>query len=317
MPNTSQFLRSLVLTAACVFSVGACNGPDSPASVFKAPPADMLWSLHATVPATTIAVGGTQQLGATASLSDGTTASSTPTVTYVSTDPTRVQVTSSGLVTGLGVTATAVPVIESVVTPGLTLVDTTFVGVTATAHPLKLFTLHPQPGDSNRVTMQNSRLIPLTATDLSDAPVAGLAVKYTSLNPSIFYISGNYVVGSMVGTAKLIASTLAYGVQWTDTVDFAVSNPLLGYLYCYTNTAGGCTFYTSLTVIGVGGEIDFTNFSAGPMTLTFNDPSTITGGNIVDAAKSSTSVRVFTAAGTYKAQDPYGNSTTILVLPAN
>ena len=148
------------------------------------------------------------------------------------------------------------------------------------------------------------------------AASVALAVPYVYVIIDASFFFGGVGLACHV-TLVLVASALAYGVQWTDTVDFAVSNPLLAYLYCYTNTAGGCKFYTALTVIGVGGTVNFGNFSAGPMTLTFDDPSTITGGNIVDAAKNSTSVRVFTAAGTYTAKDPYGNSSIILVLPPN
>lgn len=327
MPNTFH-VRSLTFAtrllcasagvAVCLLSFGACNGTDTPVAVFQTPPADMLWSLHATIPATTVAVGGTQQLGATASLLDGTPASSTPTVTYVSANPTKVQVTSSGLVTGLGVTTAPVPVVESVVTPSLTLVDTTLVSVTATAHPLKVFSIHPQPGDSNRVTLQNSRQVPLTATDSSNAAVTGLAVRYTSLSPNIFYVSGTSIVASAIGTGKLVASTVAYGVSRTDTMDYSVVNPMSVYLYCYTNTPAGCIFYTAVTVVGVGGTVNFYNYSQGPMSLTFDDTTTITGGNIVNAGLSTSVPRVFTAVGTYKVRDSNnGNSALIVVLPPN
>lgn len=290
----------------------ACSG-DSPIAL-KSVPGDMLWALHATISATTVAVGGTQQLGAAAYLADGTVASNTPPVTYVSTNPTKVQVSSSGLVTGLGVTSTPSVVVASIVTPLITLVDTILVAVTATAHPLKTFSLH---AGTTQVAQSSSISIPLIVTDSNDVGVSGLAVKYKSLNPNIFYIQGSSLVGATTGTAALIASTTSYGVARADTVNVTVTYPMVVYVYCYNKANTGRDFSSATTIIGVGGTVNFYNFLGSPITITFDDTTGITGGNIVDLANSSLAARVFTAAGTYTFHSQTGGTAMVVVLPNN
>jgi hypothetical protein len=299
--------------AFAIALIGAACSGDSPIAL-KTTPGDMLWSLRATIGAATVAIGGTQQLGAKAYLADGTLASNTPPVTYVSTNPTKVQVSSSGLVTGLAVTSAPAVVVASMATPSITLVDTILVAVTATAHPLKTFTLHSGP---TSFAQAGSLPIPLTATDSNDAAVSGLAVKYTSLNPAIFYVNGSSLIGATTGTAALIASTTSYGVAHADTLNITVTNPMVAYIYCYNKANTGRDFSSATTIIGVGGTVNFYNFLGSPITITFDDPTNITGGNIVNLATSTLAVRVFTAAGTYNFHNQTGGTATVVVIPNN
>jgi hypothetical protein len=300
------------LSLAAALAGAACSG-DSPIALKNAP-GDMLWSLHATISAVTVAIGGTQQLGAAAYFSDGSLASTTAPITYTSTNPTKVQVSSSGLVTGLAVTSAPAVVVASMATPSITLVDTILVAVTATAHPLKTFSLHTGP---TSFAQASSIPIPLTATDSSDAAVSGLAVKYTSLNPNIFYVNGTSLIGATTGTTALIASTTSYGVARTDTVNITVTNPMVAYLYCYNKANTGRDFSSTTTIIGVGGTVNFYNFLGSPITITFDDPTNITGGNIVNLANSTSAARVFTAAGTYNFHSQTGGTATVVVIPNN
>jgi hypothetical protein len=291
--------RSIIVTcaiAACIVAgcaMTACSG-DSPVAL-KETPGDMLWTLQADVPAVTLAVGGTQQLSATIRRIDGSVASDAPAVKYVSANPLKVQVTSSGLVTGLATTSAPVTIAQSVTRDGVTLVDTTIVSVTATAHPLKTFSVQTV---STRIPQNGTLSIPLTATDSNDAPVTGLAVKYTSLNPGILNPVSGLIYAYTIGSTKFTAFTASYGVTRVDTVDLTVIYPMLTSVICYNKATTGRDFSTTTAVVGVGGTINFNNITGSPLSITFSDPTAVVGGNIVGVGSGITQ-RTFNTAGTY------------------
>lgn len=284
---------SIAFCTILTCAITACSG-DSPVAL-KATPGEMLWTLQADVPAVTLAVGGTQQLSATIRRIDGSVAPDAPAVKYVSANPLKVQVTASGLVTGLATTSAPVAIAQSVSRDGVTLVDTAIVSVTATAHPLKTFSVQTT---STRIPQNGTLAIPLTATDSSDAPVTGLAVKYTSLNPSILNPSSGLIYAYTIGSTKFTAFTASYGVTRVDTVSLTVIYPTLVTLICYNKVTTGRDFSTTTAVVGVGGTINFLNVTGSPLSITFSDPSVVAGGNIVGVGSGATP-RTFNTAGTY------------------
>jgi len=304
------------LLAACPLAVAlaaaGCSG-DSPASL----PTDltaMPWTLRQDIGAATVAVGGTQQLTVTATRLDGDTVA-TPALTFTSGDVNKVTVTAAGLVTGVAVTTTAVPVIASAFVNGVTLADTTMVVVTATARAFNTFSIHPAPTDSARLPQGGSRFLTFKATDSSGAAITTLSVKYQSLDPRIISISYGSLLGTLRGSAKLVASTTSYGVTRVDTVEYTVTYPMTAYTYVYATAP----FFTNkLPIVGVGGSVSWYNYSGAPATLTFSDSTGVVGGgNIVNLAAYAGATRTFTVPGNYVVSDGAGHTMTVGVLANN
>jgi len=324
MSKIRSFLPTGLCGGAAALLLAACGGADSPIAV-RANPGLMLWRLSADTRAVTVAVGGTQQLSATTYLVDGSVApAGTGTITYTSATPLKVQVTPSGLVTGLAVTSAPVSVIASIYQDGLSLVDTIPVGVTATVRPIKSFGF---VRDSTRIPQGSSFAIPLKITDSSNTVLTDIAVRYTTLTPAIFTMSGASNIYTYTrGTAKLAAATTAYGVTYTDTIDLTVTNPMLVYVYCYNKATSLRDFSATTYVVGEGGTLNISNSTGAVLNLTFSDPSafgdpaaptsTVNAGNIVNAAASATSPRKALRAGTYTVTNvATGGQATIYVLP--
>ena len=125
MSNSNLFLRAggrhygfIPLCIALALLIVACQGEESPFTV-KDSPGDVAWTLRSEIGAVTVAIGGTQQLNTTPRKVDGTLATTAPPVTYVSDNPLVVQVSPSGLVTGLDATVTPANIIASVSADGV------------------------------------------------------------------------------------------------------------------------------------------------------------------------------------------------------
>jgi len=310
MPKFAFARRCATLVAGAVL-MAACSG-ESP-TAFTDHAGDLLWTIHAEIGAVTLAVGGTQQLSATVRLASGAIATNAPAVTYTSADPLNVRVTSSGLLTGLGVTSAPSAVVASVTSQGQTLTDTVWVAVTATARPIKTFSLH---GGQVQIPQGGSIAVPLTVTDSSNNTLFNLAIKYTSLNPNILNISYGYINGYVKGTTKFVASTMSYGVLRADTVDLSVVNPMNVTVYCYNRASAGYDFNVSTIIIGVGGSAVFANYTGGALSITFSSGvENIPNGNIVNAGSYSFTTRTFPVAGTYPFTNQNGAPGKVVVLP--
>jgi len=314
MPIFSR-ARAATACTALTLVLAACGGTDSPFTVYPKPPDGMLWTLRADQQAVTLAVGETQQLTAKAFLSSGASASETPAVSYVSTNPLKVDVTATGLVTANGETSSPVPIVATIQTPRLALVDTIWVGVTTTRMPIKTFTLHNGDPAGIRFAQGDYVPIPITVVDSSDNDLSyDLSIKYTTLSPSMLAIYGTYVNAVSSGKTKMVASTTSYGKTFIDTVDVTIGYPTTAYEYCYNNGAGGCRWGVPLMAVAVGGTVYFYNFTPTPMTLVFDDPSVVPGGSVTINNGTSKPV-AFPTAGTYTFKNPNGGNGTIVVLP--
>lgn len=305
----------VVAMAGSIAVFGACSG-DSPVSVHDNDTA-LPWSMHNDAGAVNIAVGGTQQLHATALTLDGTPAANVPAATFSSSDPTTVTVTPDGLVTGVAVTQAPVPVFSSVVMGGVTFADTTQVMVTADAHPLKTFSIHPAPGDSAKFGLGGGVYINLVAVDVDDTPLYDLTVKYTSSDPAVAQVSYGYLYSQARGTTQIIASATAYGTAWADTVLYTITNPMTANMYCYGHVGisfGLAPFNPNMAVVGVGGTVTWRNFSQHPLVLTFDDPTAVPGGVLNFPTNGSSQVYTFTKAGIFTFKDDLGDPGTIAVV---
>jgi plastocyanin len=275
------------------------------------------WIMHNDAGAVTVAVGGTQQIHAVALTLDGTPAANVPAATFTSSDPSTATVTSDGLVTGVAVTQTPTLVFSSVVINGVTFADTTQVAVTATAHPLKSFSIHPAPGDSAKFGLGGSATINLVAIDLTNTQQYDLAVKYTSSDPFVGQVYYGYLYAQARGTTNIIASATAYGTAWADTVLYTVTNPMTAYMYCYGHVGisfGLAPFNPNMAVVGVGGTVTWYNYSQLARVLTFDDPTAVPGGVLNFPTNGSSQHYTFTKAGIYTFKDDLGDPGTVAVV---
>lgn len=293
--------------------IAACSG-DSPVSL--AHDGAEAWSVQASAGAVTLAVGATQQLTATVRTMSGAVLTDGAAVTFTSTDTDKVTVSAAGLITGRALTPTPVPIVTSLIVRGVTLADTTIVAVTAEAHPLKKFSIHPAPPDSMHFGLGEYKLLTLVATDSSDTMLYDLAVKYTSLNPLVTAVQYGQLYGYARGTAAIIASTVSYGIARADTVLFTVTNPITARVYYSAGVPGQPVLSPSTAVIGVGGQVIWTNGSTDAMTITFaNSGTSPIGGTVLSALRYGQTSLVFPAAGSYSYTDSFGNSGLVVVLP--
>jgi len=278
-------------------------------------PGDLIWTVRADAPAVTLAVGATQQLSATALTADGAKVLGGPAATFVSKDPSRVKVTPAGSVTAVAATTAPVSVTVSLTANGITLVDTVLVAVTPVARPIKTFAFRP---DSTRFPQGAYVTAPLVVTDSSDAPVTGLAIKFTSLDTRILRMNGtNTIMALRRGKAKLVVSTMSYGVARSDTVEYTVTNPMTASVGYYDRATLAQEISPLQVFVGAGGSVTFYNLTGSALSVTFADTTGVVGGNLVNVANSSVTLRTFRVPGIYNFANQNGVAGSVVVLPAD
>lgn len=185
-------------------------------------------------------------------------------------DTTKVDVSSNGLVTALGTTS-EVRVEAALAVGPVTHTDTVRIQVTdlqLPPHPA-IFSIHPVPPEDsvwgwvpyqtdmdvaffNESSFDFSPRVTLNVTDADGAPIVGLPVLFTSLNPDVATIDP--IEGTVKilqpGYVRLVAETMAYGTVKADTVTYTVTQPILQEISVQLGLTGKSDF----TSLGYPGE---------------------------------------------------------------
>ena len=305
--TTSLALAQLAVALLAVVSgaVLGCTG-DTATNVQTIPVGsnpNVFWALRLNQHAINMALtspSNTLQLTATPVTAAGTPLVGAGSATFTAKDST-VSVSASGVVTAHYQTSLT-QVIASLQVKGVTLADTAFIQVKATAPAaLSTFSMQPGPGtgDSAKVTIDSEHVYwPVTATNgagtVCDSTGCPLLIAYASSNPARAHlggIAGNGGVGPRIvqfpengnfqfnttGHVYLIAETWAYGDSLRDSVDFTVGLQL-NIVNILTEPSSGAPVSFSVTpkvVVGVGATLNFWNKVPTPLDIVFNDTTGI------------------------------------------
>jgi hypothetical protein len=276
-------LRFLSITIALALIVSGCATDAVVESAPRVNDTQMYWALtldyHA-VTLSTVAPYDTIRLTATPRTFEGTALTDLPAPTYTSLDLDRATVDPDGLVHVLQ-PGLNIPVMASLATGNLRHADTAFFNVTSLSAPpvLATFSIHPIPPDSAK-TAESKSIVALAGT-ADDTEITGLAVYYTSLDPSFATIgrSTGFLQPVQPGHVTLTATATAYGVTKTDTVRYTLGYPLTQLLTVIPQkNASGQTvngFSPPLLQLGPGGSVLIINETTTPTDLTFDDPTNV------------------------------------------
>lgn len=310
-----------VLPLVLLQAMTGCN-PEELVSLRHPDPTLIFWSLTTDIQATTLAVGGQQQLVATPRYASGDPIANTPVATFRSTDPTRVSVNETGMLTGVAAT-TGLNVIASMTVDGVTNADTTRVIVTATSRELASIELVTNPVTVGTVIgMGFDQNITFIARDAAGATIPGLAVAFHSLDPTVAAFFPTRIVPRQRGTARFVATTTSYGVTAADTVTFTIVYPTRAAIRMVNSATAPLSFSPNSAIVGVGAVVTWTNATglntaeSGDVTFD-NGVENIQGGHIPALARLGVASRTFLAAGTYSYKNSLNGATGTIIVREN
>ncbi|HWZ60365.1 MAG TPA: hypothetical protein VNW46_15405 [Gemmatimonadaceae bacterium] len=275
--------RRLTQVWMALLALSGCDkSPTIPAP--QTDPAQLYYSLtlndHA-VTLSTVAPYDTITLTASPRSAVGVPLATVGTPTFTSLDLDHVQVDSvTGRVHAIA-TGRAIGVVAALAIGGVTHADTVMINVTDTATPptLTTFSVQPRPGDSTKVSVDGGGAITPRALDGSGNPIPGIAVYYTSSDPTIAYIdrSAGYFVPVRPGKVRFTATTTVYGVTKRDSVQWTIGHILYGVVTITpeVNAQGKivATYVPDSIVMEVGGRVTFQNLAGPPTDVTFDNPA--------------------------------------------
>lgn len=187
---------------------------------------------------------------------------------YVSGDLAKVHVTPEGVVVALGHTGPIV-VTATLTANDVTHTDSVTIVVDDLASPpkLKTFSVQPVAPDSAKSGPGLPAYLPLRAADSNDVPLAmaygfndGYPVFYRTSDPSIATIGGDgSIAGNRLGTIKLYAGTMLYGIAKADTVTWRIGWPIfLNVLLRLPGAGAGAGAFTpSEITVGIGASVSW------------------------------------------------------------
>lgn len=319
IPTWSSRSRAAVvplLASLAVASSPACGGDSlKPQSLIDQN--ELYWRLdldHRAILLSTAAPFDTLKLTATPRNYRGDALSGVPIPTFVSQDISKVVVTSEGVLRAIDPTTpgTVVAVMARLTIGDLTHVDTAFVSVVSTDSPpvLTSFSIQPIPPDSAKlgaavVVFQNISLLladtlPVRATDSAGMPILTIPGDVSGILPVALRSSDTSVVqfdkmifttkmaelrGFKVGTAKIYASTTAFGITKVDTLNYRIGWPLVEKMLMVVPSSRhrpgmlpiDNVFTRPVLRIGVGGVVTWSNLgnlgdtNSTPNHIVFND----------------------------------------------
>lgn len=212
--SPSHLHRSLVLgLGLIVLACGGGGGGSSPAPQPPPAPANVLQSIGIAPAAPSLNIGGSVDLTATASYSDGSNGAIDNSAVWASSSPSVASVSAMGVVTGLTAGTTTISAAKDGRTGSAT--------VTVNASAVSLIALHLSPGAGNLTTGQT---LDFTATadwsnGTSTVPYDS-NVTWVSSNPAVAAVNaGGVVTGIANGNATITAS--ASGVTASASVSVA------------------------------------------------------------------------------------------------
>lgn len=281
-----------------------CSG-DTTGTTAPLPPAQTYWSLQLNYHAINLAVAppyNTVQLSATPLNAIGAPLVGIDGVVRYSDPDSNVTVSASGLLTARYTTGLT-QIVASLTVHGVTLTDTAFVRVTATAPPAPLatFSIQPRPDglDSAKYALKGGSApnIPVYATIATGDPATdtvcnvngcgingvNLLVFYRSSDPNVATIDrrNGQTLTVNVGHVTFSASTLAYGMAKQDTLPFVIGYPVnnLNNVYITEPRPGLFGTYPSRLTVGVGAFVAFNTLYTTPVAIVFPDSAGMTNAN--------------------------------------
>jgi hypothetical protein len=309
-----------VVLALVAGGLGGCSSiePVPPQKAPITDPTQLYMSLtldHPAVTMDTAAGYNTLQLVATPRDAQGTPMPDLPAPTFTSSDTTKVKVTPEGLVTAVA-TGSGITVTASLTVGPVTHLDSALVDVTSLATPpvLASLSIHPVPPDSAIwpvdqaipdftitpsvmlflagagdydpafasyfLTIGDVRFLVSRAVDAGGAPIAGLRVAYTSLDPTVATVqrSSGGVASLRPGQVRLVAQTMAYGVAKADTLLVTVTLPFTDQMVAKTGPSGAVVFEPNEVRIAPSGYV---GWFIGPgetmdtVDVVFDDPTPV------------------------------------------
>lgn len=258
-------------------ALAACSAPDV-VSMPENPATDLFWAVRINAKPVTVAVGESYQLIARSYQADGKEAVNLPKPVFRSVDSTRVDVDSTGLVTGRKETA-GINIIASLTVNGVTKTDMTPVAVTAVRYAVKSFKMESAFGGAVPSVVPVGGAIPISVVmkDSLDAPIPGNAISVAAVDNRIVSGSPYSIFGNALGKTKVVATATSYGKMYTDTIE-------VGTIYSTQTTVYFCLgcLSPSAVVLGVGGSVTWNNNSylKTPANIKFDKPDKVTGGDV-------------------------------------
>jgi plastocyanin len=286
--GTCSGVRSTRIAAALALALAGCSSDGAVAPPPTTDVSQMFWALtldHHAVTLSTVSPYDTIRLTATPRRSDGTPLTGLPAPTFISRDLDRAVVDSDGLV-HVYKTGNNVMVVATLTVGNIRHADTAYINVTSLAAPpvLASLSIDPRdlnPSDSTKRAYDVSLTLRARAKRPDSTAIAGLAVYYTSTDPTIATIdrATGMVDADRPGHVAFIATATAYGVTRADTLPFVFGYPSQSIITIETGrNAQGQTvgvFAADHVTIGPGGTVFFQN-PDGPLTdVTFDDPANV------------------------------------------
>lgn len=316
-------------------ALAACGGGDGVVGL-KQDPNDLFWSLELNQNAINLSTDQSQpqfhtfQLVATAYRLDGTPIVGAGTPTFVTTDTNKVKVDATGLLTAKAVTNPTSPThtpirifVSMSGNPGpVTNADTAFVIVTSTVRPIANFSITP-----NRTSfgVGYDTILAARATNAAGAAVTGMQISYSSSAPKVAsYDATGLMMPMTMGSTKLRARTMNYGVEHRDSVDLTITEPVVFHVdigYFQTPTGASDTFFNPVELtIKAGQGVSWGSKNAISATITFEDPTNV-GPSPVDGMRGNIpnffpippqrKIRMFNVPGTYNYRDAAPGKTAV------
>jgi hypothetical protein len=286
--------RAQVLLGLALLSASGCTDDAI------APPADPnngYWALELNAVAvnlSTIAPWDTFRLVATPRTANGSPLAGAGTVTFLSHDTLIVRVDPDGLMHAVGF-GFGFPIIAEMSVGNLTHVDTVLVNSLPIPDPpvLASFSIQPIPPDSAKhatgtsYTERGQYFVTPVALDANGAPIDGLLVRFSSLDPRVASIDpiAGLVTGLVPGYVKFVAATTAYGITLADTLDFTIGQPLVSAVMFGASSRGEFTgmpqfepmFNRDSIEVTVGSMVAWQNPYPHLTDIVFEDPANVEG----------------------------------------
>jgi len=289
--------------AGALHLVAGCHG-DPITAVAHLDPSTLPGAVVVAPRGITLAVADTQRLSLATFTAAGSVLSRPDLVRFTSADSTRVRVDTAGLLTALAVTTQPLRVIGAVTHRGVTIADTVYVVVTATATPVVAMTLQPVPPDSAKGAQLSSKVLRGTFTKAAggtvNTPYVYLSVQSRTL-AQLTPLTQAFTP-RRVGPLWVYGSASVYGVQFTDSVRIDVSDPIAQTVYMApaTGTTASVASTGVVLYLALNGTASFFNgTSQAGIGVTLSDPTAFTGGDIPSIGASASVTRKAIKAGRY------------------
>ena len=300
---------TVLLAAGAVLSVSACGGDTSAPSLRK----DVLWDVSAVPLAVSLAVGDTFTVGAQPLDYDGNVMTDDVSVSYKSSDTTRVAVDHMGVVTALKSTAGQGVTITLGVRAGAVTKSTQVIfGVTETPVDVDSMSLEPTSGGLvvpiGASAVFKARLFDSNGSEVFGVHTRSVAVEdtadaFSASQTSVFPRGPGSVkiIGSVLVNRKLVSDSITYRSKWREYADLTISRGTDSIL-----TARLAGMYTTNVYISPNGQMDVVNNLNTPIDVVFERPADakgsetgIAGGNITALQPGARTSRWFPALGDY------------------